>query len=315
MSTKIKDKDEVIGSGKNKISNQDLAASISKAAQTAKNTKVSLNELVEEVVNSESENQKEDEDQLPRIPKSLKRDEFGLLENIEYKFKENGFVDWRKMINPNHMVLNLQYKDELQQVYQKNISDLDVKEVDDKYLLVLLAGFKELAQIRGYQSVSYKVNTASSDYVSSTCGITWIPNFETKNESVYFESMADAGLNNLSGFMQMYPSCASENRSFVRSVRNFLNINIVGKDEIGGKFDQLNSVGFDDKFVKEKQFSPSEPHGVLQNILKEKNKPFDKLKDYWVSLGNEKAKEWNDLSDIPTEDVFLILDGIKKIKK
>jgi hypothetical protein len=236
----------------------------------------------------------------------FKRDSSGLLDNVEYKYRDNGSIDWRAMVNPEFTVINAQYKNELEQIHQKTLDQIQVDEVDDKHLLVLLGGFKELAQIRGYQSVTYRVAEANPDYAGVICRIDWIPNYETGGTPLVFESLADASTLNTSGFGRVYLMAIAENRAFVRCVRNSLGINIVGKDEIG-------TVNLNQTQVK--TFSSVEPHGVLQNLLKEKNKNFNKFRDEWTALGHEDAKDWESINDVPVEQVFVILEAIKKSKK
>ena len=38
--------------------------------------------------------------------KIFKRNEFGLIEGIEYQFNEDGSVNWRAMIKPEHLYPN-----------------------------------------------------------------------------------------------------------------------------------------------------------------------------------------------------------------
>ena len=150
-------------------------------------------------------------------PKLFNRNEYGLLEDpsIPYEFNEDGSVDWRKMIKPEYLVANKQ-----------NTDETDISKLDDRDLLILLGGIKELAQVRGYHSVQHKVITAAPDYVCVVCSIKWIGNYETGGESVTFEAIADTHPDNTTSFTRSYLSAMAENRAFVRCVRNFLKINI-----------------------------------------------------------------------------------------
>lgn len=235
---------------------------------------------------------------------NFKRNENGLLEGVEYKFKPNGTIDWRAMVKPEHTVINLQYKAKLEQEFQKRIEDINVSELEDKYLLVLLAGFKELALLRGYEGVSYNVPTATRDYVAAICRIGWIPNYETNGKILHFESMADASIDTTSGFGSKYLMAMAENRAFVRCVRNSLGIHVVGADEIG-PMNFMNAPVI-------KTFSPTEPHGVLENKLKTRSISFGQFKEKWLKLGHKEADSWNDLSDIPSEQIYVILEAISK---
>ncbi len=69
-------------------------------------------------------------------PKITKRNEHGLIDGANYVFQEDGTVDWRKMVNNNHIVPN-----------RDNTSETDVTKLKDKDLIILLAGLKEVAQI------------------------------------------------------------------------------------------------------------------------------------------------------------------------
>ncbi len=155
---------------------------------------------------------------------SIVRDESGLISQpkVDYVFDDRGFVNWRKMVKTEYLVSNRQ-----------RTQESDVTQLEDKDLLILLGGIKELAQIRGYSSVEYDVKTPSADYVVATCKIRWIPNFETENREVLFSAIADASPGNTHSFASDYLAAIAENRSFVRCVRNFLRINIVGQDELG----------------------------------------------------------------------------------
>src|SRR6056300_486813 len=58
------------------------------------------------------------------------------------------------------------------------------------------------------------------------------PNYETFGQSVIFQDMANATLDNTSSFATKFLETIACNRAFVRCVRNFLNVHIVGDDEI-----------------------------------------------------------------------------------
>jgi hypothetical protein len=233
-------------------------------------------------------------------PDNFKRNKWGLLEGVKYKFRDDNTVDWRAMIKSEYTVFNSQLINEIQQKYLKAIKDIKVEEVDDKYLLVLLAGFKELASIRGYTSVTYNIAHAAPDYAATSCRIEWIPNFETLGEKLIFESMADASIATTTGFGQNYLLAMAENRAFCRCVRNALGIHIIAFDEISSKIITSNS-------------NPvAAASTMLKTVLDEKNISFDKLKEQWINLGNEEAKKWTTLEDISSETIFRILGKIKR---
>ena len=144
--------------------------------------------------------------------KEIKRDKNGLISggSVDYIFNESGFIDWRKMIKVEHLVPNLQ-----------KTSERDVTKLKDTELIILIAGIKELAQVRGYTDVRYDVTSPSKDYVIASCSIKFIPNYETEGREVTFSAIGDAGPHNTHGFGQAFLGPMAENRAFVRCVRNF----------------------------------------------------------------------------------------------
>ena len=118
---------------------------------------------------------------MAKALKLIKRDKHGLIPDVKYPFNDEGLIDWRKMLRTEHLVPNRQ-----------KTSETDVTKLEDKDLIILLGGIKELAQVRGYTDVRYDVHSPSSDYVVSTCSITWIPNYETDNKVVSFLNLVIA---------------------------------------------------------------------------------------------------------------------------
>jgi hypothetical protein len=233
-------------------------------------------------------------------PITIHRDKSGLITTpkIDYVFNEDGFIDWRKMIKPEHLVSNRQ-----------RTQEADVSSLEDKDLLILLGGIKELAQVRGYSSVEYSVKSPARDYVVATCMITWIPNFETEGRQVTFSAIGDASPGNTSSFAQDYLGPIAENRSFVRCVRNFLRINVVGQDEVGNA--KTNSAS-QAAVSAAGDFSPK---SHLASLMKSKGITFDKLKLKLAKEGYEKASEIERLADIPNMKVFELIERINQVKK
>ena len=230
-------------------------------------------------------------------PKVIKRNEFGLIEGLDYVFQENGMVDWRRMVDNKYIVPN-----------RDNTAETDVTKLKDKDLIILLAGLKDVANIRGVHSVTYNVVEASQEYVCASCSIVWAGNYETeKSESVLFQGVADAGLNNTDGFGQIYLAAIAENRAFCRAVRNFLRINIVAKEEIApNKTKQLGSNSSSAKSVS--------PDSFLLSVLKENNITFEQVKKKMISEKVEEANAWNSTKDIPRLTVFEIIQRIQSKK-
>jgi hypothetical protein len=232
-------------------------------------------------------------------PKVIKRNEFGLIEGLDYVFQENGMIDWRRMVDNKYIVPN-----------RDNTGETDVTKLKDKDLIILLAGLKDVASIRGYHSVTYNVVEASQEYVCASCSIVWAGNYETeKGESVLFQGMADAGLNNTDGFGQIYLAAIAENRAFCRAVRNFLRINIVAKEEIAPN--KTKQLGNNNSSARSLAVSPD---SFLLSVLKENNITFEQVKKKMISEKVEEANNWNSTKDIPRLTVFEIIQRIQSKK-
>jgi len=233
-----------------------------------------------------------------QIPPSLiTRNKYGLVENknINYVYNEDGTINWRKMVKTEYLVPNRQ-----------KTQETDVTKLEDKDLLILLGGIKELAQIRGYAKVEYKVVAASETYFATSCRITWLPNYETNGQEIIFEALADATHNNTKSFARFFLAAIAENRAFVRCVRNFLKINIVSQEELG-----------DAKLIDEniQQENPTSPQNLLEKVMKDKNISFDLLKEKLLKEKFENAESLNCIQDIPKSKIFELIERIKKIKK
>jgi len=226
----------------------------------------------------------------------IERDSDGLIKNpqINYVFNERGHVDWRKMIKPEFLVPN-----------KDRTSETDISKIPDNQLIILLGGIKELAQIRGFTDVSYTVSCPSPDYVLAVCKINWIANYETENKEVSYSAIGDAHPLNTKDFARNFLGPTAENRSFVRCVRNFLKINIVSQEELPPSQKEKDS----------SQEGSMSPHKILSEVMKEKGVSFEKLKEKLEKEKFEGIEEINELSDIPKNKVFVLIERINKIKK
>ncbi len=228
--------------------------------------------------------------------KKIDRNENGLINGVDYVFTDDGLIDWRKMVKPEHLVPN-----------KDRTSETDVTKLKDYQLIILLGGIKELAQIRGYTDVTYDVTSPSSDYVVATCTITWKPNYETEGEKVVFSAIGDASPHNTNSFARNFLGPIAENRAFVRCVRNFLKINIVGKEELGGADAPPTATNTSTPTSD----TSMDPRSMLQAVMNEKGVTLEKLK---AKLSSEGHDEIESLSDIPKLKTFELIERLKKVK-
>lgn len=235
-------------------------------------------------------------------PKTLTRNKHGLLDGIEYIFNDDGLIDWRKMVNPKNLVPNRQYTNET-----------DISKLKDNQLLILLAGIKELAQIRGYTKVEYDTVSPSADYVVATCKITWTPNYETENNEVVFSAIGDASPNNTVGFGQLFLAACAENRAFVRCVRNFLKIHIVGQEEIVSNSAGVRQASNVSQSPNSSDNAKPDPKFLLTQTMKEKGLSFEDIKKKLLAEKYEGAEDMESANDVPNVKIFELIQRMKKL--
>tara|TARA_B110000444_G_C18847390_1_gene603021 strand:- start:59 stop:862 length:804 start_codon:yes stop_codon:yes gene_type:complete len=238
-------------------------------------------------------------------PSKFVRNELGLLNNVDYEFAEDGSVNWRSMIKDEHLFPNRSWFD-----LRKKDMPRSIKGLGDHQLLIKLSGIKELAKLRGFSDVSYEVVKCQSDHVAVICRIKFLPNYETGNIPVEFQDMANATLDNTSSFATKFLETIACNRAFVRNVRNFLNVHIVGDDEI----DKSNNPG--GRATNSAVSPPSlTPHSMVESLIEDKLNcsNFDEfkmvLRDWWKSgkYQNDSIKSWNGYSDISPTDARILM--------
>lgn len=238
-------------------------------------------------------------------PDIWKRNEHGLLESVDYIFNEDGSVNWRAMINPEHLYPNKDWFEMRKMPVPESIEGLD-----DSQLLIKLGGIKELAKLRGFKNVSYSIEESSDERAVVRCIIDWVQNYENPDGDwgCSFSSIANATIHNTNGFAAKFLECIAENRAFVRTVRNFLGIHIVGADEIDTSKNK-SPIVVPPSSSGAKDISP-------QGILKEKvgtdfNSFLNKLRalysDGKYENDPEVIKSWKDYKDIPAKECRKLL--------
>lgn len=256
----------------------------------------------------------------------FKRNEYGLLEGVEYKFTPDGYIDWMAMIDrKTGLVPN---RDRFKGKTPSEINALDPSQLNDSEVLILLGTLKKLGKIRGYNYVEFKPIRTDQHYVSMICEIEFIGNYETDRKPIKFQSTANASLDNVKGDFTKYLETLAENRSFARCIRNFLGINIVSKEEMvsteNENFEPRSPV-----VTVAPVITGADPLAVLKSKVGELNWSFDDFKNAIINANN-KAREdnankpgpkrkiidgvedWNSYSDIPKDIIFSLTDRINK---
>jgi len=244
-------------------------------------------------------------------PDIYKRNEHGLLENVTYIFNDDGSVNWRAMIKPEFLYPNKDWFSRR----NKPIPD-SIEGLDDKQLLIMLGGIKELAKLRGYISVDFDVENVSDNHVTAKCSISWSTNYETAGDFPNtYTDFANATEANTDDFCLKFLETIACNRAFVRCVRNYLNVHIVGADEIDKSKQADNSVT-----IEHHDAPAITPNDLLEKILKSKHnvKSYNDFKEVLRNLWkqetyrNEDAKNWSSFKDISAKDARKLIAVLRK---
>lgn len=230
-------------------------------------------------------------------PASFCRDDNGLLKNVQYVFSEDGSVNWRAMIKNEHLFPNRGW-------FESRGKDVptSAEGLKDHQLLIKLSGIKELARLRGFSSVAFWAEKCEEHHVAVTCNMSFIPNYETGNKEITFQDMANATLENTSSFATKFLETIACNRAFVRCVRNFLNVHIVGDDEIDKSDNPAKSAA-------KKSTAALSPHGILEKKFGTFDEFKAKLRELWSSnkYKNDDVKKWTNFSDIPPKESRILI--------
>jgi len=242
---------------------------------------------------------------------TFNREANGLVSGVTYQFNPDGTVNWRKMIKPEFLVPN---EERLSAQQLENLSTLNVQDLKDEQVLILLGGIKELAFLRGFTSVNYQVHAATREYICVQCNIMWMPHFETQNYCVSSSALADAHVDNTNRMGLDFLASIAENRAFVRAVRNFLRINIVGKDEMKNRREATENINSINQSTSSSGPAVLDEYGFLSDLLEKKSITFDKVRARLVREGVESADTFQTVKDIPAPEVYKLIEALKKLK-
>lgn len=268
------------------------------------------------------------------LPTFKRNKETGLIEGREYPRTADNRIDWRAQLNPAHVVFNTKNDKvaaEIEKLYggtAKSLVYADVvkeQPVDDKHILVLLAGWQELAETRGYESSVVTHLAVDSGIVVAAHSITWIPNVEDPLGKTT-SGTADATMDNTGGWG--YLGAMAGNRAFARAVKLGLGIRIYGFDEIGKKDELPQEAGVTSGSSSVSQ--PGQPVPTLIRTCQEFKFSFAAVKqsaitkyanetaalaknpDYKRTIESDPAT-WNDFADVPPRDCATLIARIRAV--
>ena len=248
------------------------------------------------------------------LPAPFNRDPAtGLVDGVTYIRQPSGRISWKEMIDPAYIVFNRKLDEELTKIYGAASDKLvyaDVikeKSVEDKHILILLQGFVELAELRGYISAPVSiVHVTPGQNVTAQCHITWLPNCEEPYQKLS-SGEGDATFENTGGFG--YLAAVAGNRAFTRAVRRGLRIPILGFDEIAEK-DNLMAEPSPNQSSK-----PLDPHMILAQQVEKSGTTFEKVKKGAIKSRDKFQSDpttWTTFSDVPPLDCAVIIGLLKK---
>lgn len=227
----------------------------------------------------------------------MKRNADGLVEGVEYKFREDGTIDWRAMVEPKYLVPN---KDKFPNLNKEELDQLKVTALKDSELLIKLDGIKKLARLRGFTSVNQHVDYVSEEKAVSTCSITWIACKDSSGLVQTFSDTANASTRNCNDFGVLFLEPIAANRAFVRAVRNYLGIEILGADEVSG-------------VPYKEDARPTNAQNTVEVLCSKLSWDFETFLDKAKSKYN--VELWKSWKDIPNEDAVTLIASLKKITK
>lgn len=224
-----------------------------------------------------------------------------------YSLKNNGRIDWKKEIPDEFIILNREafakkgiLIDDLSQEEQKELKE----SCHESCLLVLLAGFKTVAESRGWKACDISLVESRPGYVATKCMLEFISN-QDDPEGKIVSAIANATNENTDGVFQNYLERISENRAFICAVKAGLGINILGADEL-----PVKEV---DVILSMKQDGPK-----IQNALQQKLEKIGMSEESFLEKLRKRiqefpqANEWNKITDIPPQIAMILLGKIEK---
>lgn len=239
---------------------------------------------------------------------TFERDERGLVKGVTYHYTPAGKIDWRRMVDTKFLYVCDDFKDRACQEQGKTLTELDLTLVKDDWLRMRIGGINQIAHLRGVLSVDYPFIHITDSCVTMSCSITFIANFETQDAPLTFSSTASASMWNLDRKNTPYMATQAENRSYARTVKRALEINITGDFEIGGDGKGPPAPeSVESATVKPAGF---EARHLLEAKCIERKISFDTMKaaaalhiNSWVKAPGE----WKSFEDVQPTDAFFVL--------
>jgi hypothetical protein len=276
----------------------------------------------------------------PIIPFS--RDpETGLIKGFPYQYTPDGRIDWKAHVDRKHLYVIREKEAAVVKAQGKPISEVDLSLVDERWLRIRLAGFNQLANLRGYHSLRYHSLHCDPSKAAVVCEMEFIGNTETNGIPLICSSIASATNISTGRDFSPYLETFAENRAFARCVKRALQINILSDQEIDAEAIESVSGARDATSTSASSAQPEAEQSVgflpYQHLAaKCRNHKdgsgnaqpitFEALKARTLEVNslpetpqNERTvsdpSKWGSFEDIPAADVWLLMGKIEAATK
>lgn len=224
----------------------------------------------------------------------------------EFPSKTDGSVDWLAVAKeqPEHFYVKGEHEAtvaKLLSIEEKAVRNLVpelVAKVPDQYLVLRKAGIQRLAKLRGYDRYEPDVQHAERGYVVARVMIHWTHGPVTG-------AVGDASFENTSKTGSLYLGPMACNRAFALAVRNYLQIDIVSSDELGG-------AGTEPPAEPVSDMGDLSPQGTLEKVAKQCGRSWENVKAGGIKYRSELEPEsdpekWNSFADVAPKDCMTLI--------
>lgn len=220
--------------------------------------------------------------------------------------KTDGKVNWREIVSPENVLLN-RFRLAEKGIDTAVLEEEKIKELKaiDENVTISLAGFREIAERKGYSSLSYVLEQRTHDLVVVKCKIKWAPS-EDNPEGVENEGFGNSQTSNTSEKYFVFAEAIAENRAFTRTVRASINLPtfIVGDDELNQN----------DKPEIKAQSGP-DPQAMFVSVMEASKLSFGDLQEIYEETGHKWNPDWVSVKSINTPVLLALVPLIKNYAK
>lgn len=232
------------------------------------------------------------------------RDWQGKINGPSYSYKADGSIDWRALVPKEHITLNAMNLAgrgiDIYSLDKETLSKM-VDESSEEDLVIKLAGFREIAKIRGFRRLDSQILESREGHVTVKVVIEWIPNWENPY-GLEVSAIASASRDSVEEKFAKYLETIAENRAFVRAVRHSLGIIAVGQDEI-----KQDDIKIETRNIK--------LHSMLLDLMQKADISFEDLKSIFRKEGLSWEEKWTSVDKIDQSAVVYIIPILKNIPK